>query len=166
MTTTPPALPPDPGDRRRAVAKSVFDTLLSDQIGRGESLNAAAGVLAGLAGVVTTLAGTIASLTVHNVGLAGIAAAGLSVVLAIVGLLSRRPGREPVQAEFLLTRILETGDVTLTEDVLLYADAAAATRNDGRLRWKGWWTACSAIALAGAVILIVLATMLYGTAAN
>lgn len=88
-------------------------------MGRADSLNASAGVLAGLGGVVTTLAGTVTHLINRNVGRAGIAAAGLSVVLAVVGLMWRRPGREPIDLDTLLDRILHTGDVTLTEDVLL-----------------------------------------------
>ena len=149
--------------RRHQIAKGVFTTLLADQVGRSESLNATNGVLAGLGGVVTTLAGLVSSLAAHDIGRAGIAAAGFSVVLAVGGLITRRPGREPIDPDALLDRILHTGDVTLTEDVLLYMDVAAARRNEWRLRWKARWTFGAAIALAGAVCLIVATTMAYGT---
>ena len=106
---------------------------------RSESVNSVAGVLAGFAGVVTTLAGTVTTLATYTLGEAGIAAAGLSVVLAVIGLMSVRPGREPMDPDLLLDSILHTGDVTLTEDVLLHMDVAAAKRNDGRLKRKQAW---------------------------
>jgi hypothetical protein len=67
------------------IAQQVFSTLLSDQISRAESLNATAGVLAGLGGVITTLASVVPHLLHRNLGLAGISVAGCSVVLAVVG---------------------------------------------------------------------------------
>jgi hypothetical protein len=155
---------PAPDDRRRYdIACKVFTTLLDDQIARSDSLNSVAGVLAGLGGVVTTLAGIVTHLTQPQVGLAGIAAAGASVTLAVMGLMWWRPGREPTDPARLLDRILHTGDVTLTEDVLLYADVAAALRNDLRLRHKTWWTVSSALLLAGGIVLIVIAILAYGS---
>ena len=135
----------------------MVSTLLADQVGRAESLNATDSAIAGLGGVVTTLAGLVPSLTRHQVGLAGVAAAGISVVAAVVGLMVRRPGRDPVEPGPLLEHILHTDDVALIEEVLLYADVAAATRNDGRLRAKSRWTMTAAGALAAAMILIVVA---------
>jgi hypothetical protein len=126
----------------------VFTTLLQDQISRSDSLNGTAGVLAGLGGVVTTLAGVVPKPSHYKLGLAGISAAGLSVVLAKVGLLMSHPGREPVQLDSLLDRILHTGDTTPTEGVLLYADVAAAKRNDRRLKVKGFSVTLSAMSFA------------------
>jgi hypothetical protein len=139
------------------IAQDVFSTLLEDQISRSDSLNSTAGVLAGLGGVVTTLAAVVPNLTQRNVGLAGIALAALSVVLAVYGLLTRRPGREPVELDLLLDRILGTGDVTLTEDVLLRADVEAAKRNDLRLKVKSRWITGAASTLAAGVVVIVIA---------
>jgi hypothetical protein len=113
-------------ERRHQIAKDVFTTLLADQADRSESLNADTGVMAGLGGVVTTLAGLDPGLGRHDVGLAGAAAPGVSVVLAVIGLMTRRPGREPIGLPALLDRILHTPDVALTEDVLLNMDVAAA----------------------------------------
>lgn len=145
--------------RHRRIAQDVVSTLLADQLSRGESLNAAASTLAGLAGIVTTLAGIVPTLTNHPVGLAGIASAGLSAVLAVVALATRRPGREPVDIGALVDEIVGTDDVTLTEDVLLYTDVAAARRNDGRLRRRGVLVLLAAFSLAVAVVLLV-ATMI------
>lgn len=103
---------------------------------RAESLNAAAGVFAGLGGVVTTLARIVTGLDVELVGRAGVSLAGVSVVLAVVALITRRPGREPIELDRLLHRILNIADTTLTEDVLLEADAQATARNERRLRAK------------------------------
>lgn len=152
-----------PDRRRHEIARDVVATLLADQLSRSESLSSASGALAGLAGVVTTLAGIAPRITGHRVGLAGTAAAGLSAVLAVVALATRRPGREPVDIDLLVSRILDTKDVSLTEDVLLYADAAAAQRNDRRLRTKGALVILAASALAGAVALIVAAIMIAGS---
>jgi hypothetical protein len=144
------------------IAQEVFSTLLEDQISRSDSLNSTAGVLAGLGGVVTTLAAVVPHLTQRNIGLAGIAAAALSVVLAVLGLLTRRPGREPVELDFLLDRILGTEDVTLTEDVLLRADVDAAKRNDRRLKVKSRWITAAASTLATGVVVIVVAIIVVG----
>jgi hypothetical protein len=145
------------------IAQQVFSTLLSDQIARAESLNATAGVLAGLGGVVTTLASVVPHLLHRSLGLAGISVAGCSVVLAVVGLLTRRPGREPVELDLLLNRILGTADVTLTEDVLLRADVDATKRNDVRLTTKSRWITSAAIALASGVVVIVAAIISLGS---
>jgi hypothetical protein len=145
------------GDDRRQyeIAAKVFDTLLADQIGRSDSLNASAGVFAGLGGVVVTLAGIVPGLVERFLGKAGIAAAGLSVIGGVGGLIWWRPGREPRDLQELLERILNTGDITLTEDVLLEADVQAAIRNDRRLKNKAFWVVGSAGALALAVLLLV-----------
>ncbi len=141
--------------QRYEIAQAAILSLLADQLSRSDSLNSASGALAGLAGVETTLAGIVPGLTVQSVGLAGISAAGLSAVLAVVALATRRPGREPVDIDHLLERILDTVDVGRTLDVLLFADVAAAKRNDKRLRAKGALVILAAFALALAVILIV-----------
>jgi hypothetical protein len=138
------------------VAVRVVNTLLSDQIARSDSLNTTAGVFAGLGGVVTTLAGIVNGLDAKVVGKIGVALAGLSVVLAVVALIWRRPGREPKQLEALLSLINVTFDTTVTEDVLLEADAKAATRNDSRLRGKTVWVVLAATSLAVAIILLVI----------
>lgn len=57
----------------------------------------------------------------------------------------------------LVEHILHTGDVALIEEVLLYGDLVATTRNDSRLRAKSRWTTVAASALATAVVLIVVA---------
>ncbi len=137
------------------IAAGVFDTLLSDQISRADSLNATAGVFAGLGGVVTTLAGIVVGLDAKPVGKVGVCLAGLSVVLAVVALMTKRPGREPVELEQLLHRIVNTADTTITEDVLLEADAQAATRNEGRLRSKDLCVGWAATSLALAIVLLV-----------
>lgn len=149
--------------RQFAIAKEVFTTLLADQVAQSESLNSVAGALAGLAGVTTTLAGLLPSLTRHDLGRAGMAAAGLTVGLAVVGLLWRRPGREPVDGDLLLYRILHTSDLTTIEDGLLYSDVAAAKRNDRYLKGKGRWVFSAALSLAGAVALIVASSILFGS---
>ena len=141
--------------QRYEIAQAAILSLLADQLSRSDSLNSASGALAGLAGVETTLAGIVPGLTVQSVGLAGISAAGLSAVLAVVALATRRPGREPVDIDHPLERILDTVDVGRTLDVLLFADVAAAKRNDKRLRAKGALVILAAFALALAVILIV-----------
>jgi hypothetical protein len=82
--------------------------------------------------------------------------AGLSVVLAVIALVLKRPGREPKELPVLLRRILETADITVTEDVLLGTDAEAATRNDSRLRVKSAWVFAAATSLAVAIILLVV----------
>lgn len=143
------------GREAHRIATKVFDTLLLDQITRGDSLNASAGVLAGLGGVVTTLAGVVPHLTTKNLGRLGVAGAGLSVVLAVVALILRRPGREPRQPQELLAEILASDDAQLTEDVLLRADVAAAERNDARLRHKAQWVVGAASTLAASVLLLV-----------
>ena len=148
------SLAPD-GREAHRIATSVFDTLLSDQISRGDSLNATAGVLAGLSGVVTTLAGVVPNLTTRVVGKLGVTTAGLSVVFAVVALVLRRPGREPRRPQELLNEILNSEDAQLTEDVLLRADVAAAERNEKRLRQKAQWVVIAAILLAAAVLLLV-----------
>jgi hypothetical protein len=153
------AMTDQPGDAPERepyrVAAKVFDTLLTDQISRADSLNATAGVFAGLGGVVTTLAGIVTGLDAEAVGKAGVSLAGASVVLAVVALITRRPGREPIELDRLLHRILNTGDTTLTEDVLLEADASAAARNETRLRAKTRWVVLAASSLAVAIILLV-----------
>jgi hypothetical protein len=141
---------------QHAIAREVFTTLLEDQMARSDSLNATAGVLVGLGGVITTLAAIVPDLSERNLGRAGIGLAGLSVVIAVVGLLQRRPGREPVELDGLLGRILDTGDTTLTEDVLLYTDVAAAKRNDERLRAKALWILAASLSLAAGVAAIVV----------
>lgn len=151
------------GRRRHLIAQDVVSTLLVDQLSRSDSLNSASGALAGLAGVVTTLAGIVPKLTSQSVGLAGISAAGLSAVLAVIALTTRRPGREPVDIDSLVKRILDTEDVSLTLEVLLIADAVAAKRNDQRLRVKGALVTLAASALALAVILIVATMMVVGS---
>jgi hypothetical protein len=138
------------------VAVRVFDTLLSDQISRSESLNTSAGVFAGLGGVVTTLAGIVSGLDQKAFGKFGVSMAGLSVVLAVIALIVKRPGREPKEVHALLRRILDTADTTLTEDVLLETDAQAAVRNDLRLRLKSIWVVAAATSLAVAIILLVV----------
>jgi hypothetical protein len=138
------------------VAARVFDTLLSDQIARSDSLNTTAGVFAGLGGVVTTLAGIVSGLDLKIVGKCGVAMAGLSVVLAVIALIVKRPGREPKELPALLRQILESADTTLTEDVLLETDAQAASRNDSRLRVKSVWVFAAATSLAVAIILLVV----------
>jgi len=137
------------------IAARVFGTLLSDQIARADSLNTTAGVFAGLGGVVTTLAGIVPGLDTKFAGRTGLCFAGVSVVLAVVALIARRPGREPVELERLLHRILNTADTTVTEDVLLETDAQAAKRNEKRLRSKTWWVVLSALSLAVAIVLLV-----------
>jgi len=150
------------GDRSQwEIARDAVDTVLMDQIARGESLHAGAGILAGLAGVITTLAGTSAILPHRLGGQIGLAGAGLSAVLAVAVLLIKRPGRQPVGLKEFVDRILTTGDVELTEDVLLTVDLAAATRNDLRLRWKGVLIVLSALALAVAVLALVAGSMIY-----
>ena len=79
------------------------------------------------------------------------------MVLAVIGLMVRRPGREPVDLDVLLDRILHTDDVSQTEDVLLYADVETAKRNDSRLKTKAAWTAAAASALTATVAVIVIA---------
>lgn len=154
----------DLDDRKRhQIAQGVVSTVLADQLSRSDSLNSASSALAGLAGVVTTLAGIVPKLTGHSVGLAGISAAGLSAVLAVIALTTRRPGREPVDVELLVNRIIGTQDVSLTMDVLLVTDAAAARRNDKRLRVKGALVTLAASALALAVILIVATMVAVGS---
>jgi hypothetical protein len=138
------------------VAVRVFDTLLSDQIARSDSLNTTAGVFAGLGGVVTTLAGIVTGLVQKGFGQFGVAMAGLSVVLAVIALIVNRPGREPKELHALLRQILDTEDTELTEDVLLETDALAAIRNDFRLRAKSGWVIVAATSLAVAIILLVL----------
>ena len=138
------------------IAARVFDTLLSDQISRSDSLNATAGVFAGLGGVVTTLAGIVNGLDVKLVGKAGVSLAGATVVLAVIALIVRRPGREPVELDRLLHRIVRTADTALTEDVLLEADVQAAARNEKRLRSKTWWVVSAAVSLALAIVMLVV----------
>ena len=138
------------------VAVRVFDTLLSDQIARSDSLNTTAGVFAGLGGVVTTLAGIVTGLDQKGFGKFGVAIAGLSVVLAVIALIVNRPGREPKELNALLRQILDTADTELTEDVLLETDALAAIRNDFRLRAKSFWVIAAATSLAVAIILLVV----------
>ena len=146
----------EPVDREPfRIAARVFDTLLSDQISRADSLNTTAGVFAGLGGVVTTLAGIVTGLDAKFAGKAGLCLAGASVVLAVIALIVRRPGREPIELDRLLHRILNTADTTLTEDVLLEADAQAADRNEKRLRDKTWWVVLSALSLAVAIVMLV-----------
>ncbi len=146
----------EPVDREPfRIAARVFDTLLSDQISRADSLNTTAGVFAGLGGVVTTLAGIVVGLDGKPVGKVGVCFAGLSVVLAVVALMTKRPGREPVELEQLLHRIVNTADTTITEDVLLEADVQAAARNEGRLRSKDRCVGWAATSLALAIILLV-----------
>jgi hypothetical protein len=149
-----------PDDREPyRIAMRVFDTLLSDQIARADSVNTTAGVFAGLGGVATTLAGIVAGLDAKIVGKCGVALAGLSVVLAVVALITKRPGREPKELSALLRQMLETGDTTLTEDVLLEMDDQAAARNDARLRVKTVWVVLAAVSLALAIILLVAGTL-------
>ena len=138
------------------IAARVFDTLLSDQISRSDSLNATAGVFAGLGGVVTTLAGIVNGLDVKLVGKAGVSLAGATVVLAVIALIVRRPGREPVELDRLLHRIVRTADTALTEVVLLEADVQAAARNEKRLRSKTWWVVSAAVSLALAIVMLVV----------
>ena len=82
------------------------------------------------------MAGIVTGLDVELVGKAGVSLAGVSVVLAVVALIMRRPGRESIELDRLLHRILNTADTTLTEDVLLEADAQATARNERLLRAK------------------------------
>jgi hypothetical protein len=149
--------------RRHDIVKEVFTALLADQVGRAESLNGVNAVIAGLGGVVTTLAGLVASLALHDLGLAGVAGAGSSVIFAVIGLMVRRPGREPIDLDGLVYRMLHTDDVALTEDVLLYADLEAIKQNDRRLRLKARWTMAAAVTLAAAVGTIVAAIVCYGS---
>lgn len=139
------------------IAKGVLDTVLSDQLGRGESLNQAAGVLAGLAGVVTAFAATSPAikLGIGEVGLVGAAAAA---VVAVVGLTCRRPGREPKHVAQLVTLIIGATPA-VSRASLRVADIGAAERNDRRLRNKGAFVLLSAALLAVAVVLLVAATI-------
>lgn len=139
----------------------MVDTVLMDQIARGESLHAGAGILAGLAGVITTLAGTSTILPHRLGGQVGLIGAGLSAVLAVAVLLVKRPGRQPVGLKGFVDRILTTGDVELAEDALLTVDLTAATSNNLRLQWKGVLVVLSALALAVAVLALVAGSMTY-----
>jgi hypothetical protein len=141
----------------------VVDTVLEDQLARGESVHAGAGILAGLAGVITTLAGTSSTLPHHVPGQLGMTAAGAAAVLAVTVLLVRRPGRQPVDLEHFVDQILRRSEVELTEDVLLTVDLGAASRNEGRLRAKGVLIVLSALALAVAVIALVAGSIGAGT---
>jgi len=140
------------------LAQSVVSTALGDQIARSESLNAAGGVLAGLAGVITTLSGTLSNLQAHWPGSAGTAATGLAAVLAVIAICTRRPGRQPVDLVEYVDQILED-DVALSREVLLKLDVAATVRNDGRLLWKGALVIASALALAAGVGFIVVSIL-------
>ncbi len=144
------------GNEPMRIAGRVVSTLLSEQIARADSLNTTAGVFAGLGGVVTTLAGIVAGLDAKADGKFGVSLAGLSVVLAVIALIWRRPGREPKQLEGLLSLIMATLDTTVTEIVLLETDAQAARRNDSRLRGKTIWVVSAATSLAAAMILLVI----------
>jgi hypothetical protein len=93
-----------------------------------------------------------------------LAGAGLSAVLAVAVLLIQRPGRQPVGLDVFIDRILGTGDVELTEDVLLTVDLGAATRNGNRLRIKGVLVILSALALAVAVVALVVGSIAYKAA--
>jgi len=138
------------------IAVGVANSLLSNQIARADSLNAIAGVFAGLGGVVTTLAGIVIGLDEKIVGKCGESLAGLSVVFAVIALIAKRPGREPKELRLLLHEILNTSNPFLIEDVLLETDAQAATRNDMRLRVKTVWVVMAATSLALAIILLVI----------
>ena len=137
------------------IAARVFTTLLSDQESRANSLNATAGVFAGLGGVVTTLAGIVVGLDAQITGKLGVSFAGASVVLAVVALIMRMPGRDPVEPDLLLYRIMNTPDTVLTEDVLLEADALAAVFGEKRLKIKTTWVRSAAVSLALAIVMLV-----------
>lgn len=110
-----------------------------------------------MGGVVVTLAAIVPKLTGNGWGVSGISLAGLSVVIAVVGLLVRRPGREPKDPEGLVRQIIATEDASLTEDVLLYFDVGAAGRNERRLKWKGVFAISATTSIAAGVVLIVFA---------
>ena len=57
------------------------------------------------------------------------ALAGLSVVLAVVALIVKRPGREPEELTSLLRQILDTADTIQAEDVLLETAGCSAKRH-------------------------------------
>ncbi len=146
------------GDRSRwKIARDVVDGILADQITRGESLHSGAGILAGLAGVITTLAGTSIPATQHTVGRIGLSLSGLSAVVAVAVLLLRRPGREPSHLRWLVEQVLDTGDLEVTEDALLTVDLGAVDRNETRLAWKGGLVVISALVLASAISVFVIA---------
>jgi hypothetical protein len=151
------------GDRRQwEIARDTVDTTLSDQIARGESLHAGAGILAGLAGVIVTLGGISSVLPHRALGQIGLIAAGVSAVFAVVVLVIGRPSRQPVDLADLVKDHILREDVSLTEDVLLTIDLGAVKRSARRLTWKARFTVGSAVALALAVSTLVAGSTGYG----
>ena len=100
------------------------------------------------------MAGIVTGLDTKSVGKIGEILAGLSVVIAVVALIMRRPGREPVELDRLLQRNVNTAE-TLTENVLLEADAKAASRNERRLRAKTKWVVTAPVSLALTIVMLV-----------
>lgn len=146
------------------LAEETVNTVLTDQIARGESLHSGAGILGGLAGVITTLAGMSSTLPHRFLGQVGLIAAGTSAVLAVSVLLVPRPGRQPRDLPGFVNEIL-AGTGGVAERFVLTVGMVAAAKNDRQLRWKGLLIVVSAVALTVAVSALVGGSIEYkGTA--